>query len=264
MAGGILTIIMGAVPADSLHNWKWPIIGLAILTVLASLVQMILASHEDRELIKKIEILIAKQSAHDSVPQQEVKSLAPLPQTPQALETAPVIDGEAYRLVMSPRSVAWPLGRDLYKMKGRADEAVVDTDILVEMYLVNRASDRTRYVREFRLSAEVSGKRVEFKRQNDLFADDFNNIKFEYGLKSAEFEETQPIKQLAERFPLALAPEQPVEGWVRFMAKEINADKITEGTIVLTAIDSVGNEYPIQRVAADRERVGEIRLRRRR
>jgi len=26
LSGGILTIIMGAIPADNLHNWKWPII----------------------------------------------------------------------------------------------------------------------------------------------------------------------------------------------------------------------------------------------
>jgi hypothetical protein len=173
------------------------------------------------------------------------------------------VDGEVYRLVMSPRSVAWELVRDIFRMKGRPDDAVVDTDILVEMYLVNRDSTKTRYVRDLRLSAEVSGKQVEFKRQNDLWADDFNDLEFEYGLKEAQGEDVEPIKQLSNTFPLPLAPEQPVEGWVRFMAKEINADKIAQGTVTLTVIDSLGNEYVISKAATDRERRGEIGLRRR-
>jgi hypothetical protein len=222
---------------------------------------MILASNEDRELTKKIEVLIAK---HSALPQQEIKMLTQQSE-PLAPDVAkPVIDGEVYRLVMSPRSVAWELVRDLYRMKGRQDEAVVDTDILVEMYLVNRDSTKTRYVRDLRLSAEVNGKRVDFKRQDNLWADDFNNREFEYGLRAAQGEDVQPIDQLSDTFPLPLAPEQPVEGWVRFMAKEINADKIIQGTITLTVVDSVGNEYVISRAAIERERRGEIGLRRRR
>jgi hypothetical protein len=82
LSGGILTIIMGAIPADNLHNWKWPIIVLAAITVLASLLQMFLASHEDRELAKKIELLIAKHSP--ALPQQEVRPL-----TQQAAQPVP-------------------------------------------------------------------------------------------------------------------------------------------------------------------------------
>lgn len=262
LSGGILTIIMGAVPAENLHNWKWLIIVLAAITVLVSLIQMFLASHEDRELSKKIEVLIAKHSP--ILPQQEVRPLEQKPESQPVPDSKPAIDGEIYRLATSPRSVAWQLVRDLYKMKGREDEAVVDTDILVEMYLVNRDATKTRYVREIRLSAEVNGKRVEFKRQPNLWADGFNDIEFEYGLKETQGEDVDPINQLSNTFPLPLAPEQPVEGWVRFMAKEINADKIVQGTVTVTVVDSLGNEYPITKAATDRERRGEVGLRRRR
>jgi hypothetical protein len=148
-------------------------------------------------------------------------------------------------------------------MKGREDEAVVDTDVLVEMYLVNSDTDKTRYVRDIKLSAEVNGKRVEFKRQDDLWADDFNNTEFEYGIKGDGFIDVERINQLSTRFPLALSPGQPVEGWLRFMAKEINADKIAQGTITITVIDSLGNEYPITKADPNRNRRGEIGLRRR-
>jgi hypothetical protein len=220
---------------------------------------MFLASHEDRELTKKIEVLIA---THTTLPQQEVKSLTQQPEEPAPPETKPIIDGEVYRLVMSPRSIAWPLVRDVYRIQGKPDAAVIDTDILVEMYVVNRDPEKTRYVRDVRLSAEVNGLRKEFKRQDDLKADNFNDKEYEYGLKEQSFSEVEPIASLSRTFPLALAPEQPIEGWLRFMAREINADKIVQGTIVIAVVDSLGNEYFINRVAADRERRGEIGLRR--
>jgi hypothetical protein len=163
---------------------------------------------------------------------------------------------------MSPRSIAWPLVRDVYRIQGKPDAAVIDTDILVEMYVVNRDPEKTRYVRDVRLSAEVNGLRKEFKRQDDLKADNFNDKEYEYGLKEQSFSEVEPIASLSRTFPLALAPEQPIEGWLRFMAREINADKIVQGTIVIAVVDSLGNEYFINRVAADRERRGEIGLRR--
>lgn len=181
----------------------------------------------------------------------------------KAPRTAADIDGEVYRLVTAARSVAWPLVRDLYRLKGREDEAVVDTDILVEMYLVNRDANKTRYVRDIKLSADVSGKRVEFERQDDLWADDFNEVEFEYGIKVNGFGDVERIDKLSEKFPLALSPGQPVEGWIRFMATAINADKIGQGTVTISVVDSVGNEYPITKAVLDRDRRAEVGLRRR-
>jgi hypothetical protein len=261
LSGGVLTAIMGAVPADKLHDWKGPIIVLAVITVIASLVQMLLASHEDRELIKKIETLIANREGTAGPSQQEVQPLAQ--QSQSASIATPSIDGEVYRLAMSPRSVAWPIVREIFTMKGRPDDAVVDTDILVEMYLVNTDSDKTQYIKEMRLSAEVNGKRVEFKRQDDLLADPFADRDFEYGLKDEQNpSEVEPLKRLFSNMPLVLQPRQPADGWVRFMATEINPDRITEGSITLTVVDSLGNEYSISRVGTDKQRHGEISLRR--
>jgi hypothetical protein len=180
-------------------------------------------------------------------------------------KTEPAIDGEVYRLVMSPRVMEWDLVRQVFQASGRKDDPLIDTDILVEMYLVNKSTERVRYIREMRLSAEVDGKRIPFIRQRDLFAEEFNGKKFDYGIRDASEtfrENPKPLKQLGSELPLALAPEQPAEGWVRFMAKNINPDKIASGTIMLTVVDSVGKEYSIHKVPVERERRGEISLRR--
>jgi hypothetical protein len=99
----------------------------------------------------------------------------------------------------------------------------------------------------------------------NLSAEDFNDSRYEYGLRIKEntFSETpQPLKRLFDKLPMALSPKQPTEGWVRFMAKDINPDKIEQGTIKLTVTDSVGQQYSIHKVPSERERRGEIALRR--
>lgn len=193
-----------------------------------------------------------------------------IPEQSQALATVPVrlgesrpeIDGEVYRLVKSPRVMSWELFRDIHKVAGKGAEPLVDTDILVEMYLVNRHADKSRYIRDFWLSAEIGGKRVQFKRQDDLSTHD---DKYDYGLHiegAPPAKDAEPLKRLYQVLPMALAPEQPTEGWVRFMASAVNPELITDGTICLTVVDSVGKEYSIKRVSKERERRGEIGLRR--
>jgi hypothetical protein len=259
----LLTLITILVPLEQLATtpWRWVVIGLGALAIVGLALQMLKQSREDVDLSGKVDAILA---ARGMSPEMLTPTLTPTPPTASdVLPKTPDIDGEVYRLVTSPRSVAWPIVRDVFKLQGRADDAAVDTDILVEMYLVNRDSSKTRYVREIQLSAEVNGKRTEFKRQDNLWADDFNDTKFEYGLKEQQGAEVAPINQLSNKFPLRLEPEQPVEGRIRFMAKEINADKVADGTLLLTVIDSVGNEHPIIKAATDRQRRGEIGLRRR-
>lgn len=269
---GLAFIPLHVAPND-VSKWNRLVWLFAVVGVLAILIQALLQSREDHQRDEKDRDRDKRQDSLDSNMAEllaQLRSGFPKAATePIALESQPRpqhpdIDGEVYRLVMSPRSVAWPLVRDAYRLQGRPDDAVVDTDILVEMYLVNRDATKTHYVRDVRLSAEVNGKRVEFRRQPNLWADDFNNTEYEYGLREKQGDDVQLINQLSNTFPLALASGQPVEGWLRFMAKEINADKIAQGTVTVTAVDSLGNEQPINKVATDRERRGEIGLRRRR
>lgn len=273
MSGGTVTVIMAAVSTDKLHDWRWPIIGLAMLAVAASLVQMVIASHEDTEVTRILKLLAAQHEIPGdmksatkelnapikdySEPQGWHRRLWPWLRLRKGDDTS--IDGEVHRIVTSPRSIAWPLVKDIYKMQGKPDEAAVDTDILLDLYLVNRSA-KSKYIRDMRLVAKVGGKDTEFKRQIDLLADDFDGHNFEYGVRSQKNSEVNAIKMIGH-FPITLLPEQPVEGWIRFMAKEINADEIENGTLRLAAIDSTGNEFVITKASAPDDK-GEIGLRR--
>jgi hypothetical protein len=171
-------------------------------------------------------------------------------------------DGEVYRVIPSPRTAAWELVRDIYKHEGRADEPTVDTDILIELYMVNRHPKKVLYIRDFQFSAQIGGAMVQFKRQDDFRAMDFADKEWEYGLKLKDVfgVEPEPLKPLFSSVPVALSPEQPLEGWIRFTAAAINPDRLTAGTLKLVAIDSMGRNYPITKVP-EREKSGIIGLR---
>jgi hypothetical protein len=156
--------------------------------------------------------------------------------------------------------MSWELLRDVMKAAGR--EATVDCDVLVEMYLVNRSSQQ-KYVREVHLSAEVDGVRTQFAMQPDMRAKDINEKKYEYGLEISRdfYAEPDRLKPLLAETPLSLAPQQPTEGWVRFMAKDINPDKINKESWQVVAVDSLGAEYPITRISS-RPLRGTVGLRR--
>jgi hypothetical protein len=266
VSGGAIGAIVALVPVEDLSHWRWTIYALAAIAFSGSIAQMFLQSREDKELFRKIDQLLAARGLGPSSETEMLPaSMATVLDTKPTTE--PPIDGEVYRLAMSPRSAAWELVKGIYQHQGRADEAVIDTDILVEMYLVNRDTEKTRYIRELQLYAEIDEKEVLFKRKDDFLAKDFNNQEWEYGLRSNPktlAEEPATLKRLFSSLPITLTPEQPTEGWVRFMATAINPDKIRQGSIKLTVIDSVGKEYSIHKVPLERERLGEIALRRHR
>jgi hypothetical protein len=198
-----------------------------------------------------------------------MRTMAPL-KTPESEETptpeatkADVIDGATYRLVISPRTMAWEIVRDIYKMQGRPDDAKVDCDLLVEMYLVNTSDTEIVYIKDIELSAEIKGERFSLKLQNDFDADEFNGQQYEYALKEDDFGEKSPLKKLLPSpLPLALAPGQPLEGWVRFLAENINPDNITEKSWQLAVVDSLGNKHAITKAVESKTKDSEIGLRR--
>jgi hypothetical protein len=174
-----------------------------------------------------------------------------------------IIDGEIYRIAACPRTVSWDLVRDVFRLQGHEDEAKVDTDVLIEMYLVNRSEKKSKYIRDLNLSVEVGGHRIALKLQGDLEGADFADNRYEYGLKQGGLgSPCEAIKKLFPSLPFELAPTQPIEGWVRFLAKEINPDNIDSKTWKISVLDSVGREYFLTRAATSREPKGEVSLRR--
>jgi hypothetical protein len=124
VSGSALAVLMGLVPADHLKDWQWLIIVLAVLAAIGSVVQMFLQSGEDRDLGRKIDALLAVTGREPTQPMIAGHMADENKPNATASLTEPDIDGEVYRLAMSPRSMAWEIVASLYKAKGREDEAV--------------------------------------------------------------------------------------------------------------------------------------------
>jgi len=186
--------------------------------------------------------------------------MAPAPALTQL--DPPVIEGEVYRIALSPRTMSWEMVKGIYQVQGRPQDAKIDCDVLIDLYLVNTSKTESKYVRDLKLSAEVKGATVNFARQDDLRAVDFNNKKYEYGLRLEKWDTKEPIKQMFSALPFCLSPAQPVAGWVRFMAKDINPDDIKDKSFKLRVVDSLGEEHPISKVGTGKKSKGEIGLRR--
>jgi hypothetical protein len=260
LSGSALALVMALVPADHLKNWQLLIVVLAAIAAIGSVIQMFLQSNEDIQISSKIDSLLLergiKQEVNEESVTASVKSMTEVEEKPKSSE----IDGELYRLVSSPRTMAWEILRDIYKQKGK--EATVDCDILLEMFLVNRTA-RDKYIREIKLSAEIDGKRTDFAMQRDLRAKEMSNIKWEFALETSHdfYAPETAMKLLLPEVPVRMTPEQSVEGWVRFMAKDINPDKIDTNSWQCIVVDSLGNEYPITKTGSGGQ-AGAVTLRR--
>jgi hypothetical protein len=245
--------------------WRWVVLGVAALAIVALTAQMLKQSAEDRDLGRKIDEAISARGIRPDTP----VALTPTPAVPEKPainadnlpESKNGIDGELHRLSLAPRTMSWELLRDVYHAAGRPGEATVDCDVLVEMYLVNRSS-QNKFVRDVRLSVEVNHVQTNFAMQRDMRAKDIGQKKYEYGLEVSRdfYAKAAPLKLLLPHIPFALEPEQPTEGWVRFLAKDIDPDKIDRNSWRVIVVDSVGTEYPITKISG-RPPEGEVGLR---
>jgi len=260
-------------------RWQVLVVALGVIAIGALLIQSAIQSKEDHEAkarekarderLETIDVRLTQlastkhvETIVESVQTVDAPQLTASPETPRKPQEGDGIDGIVYRIAISPRTFAWEIIGDIYRMKGIPDDAKIDCDVLVEMYLVNTSKTETAYVRDFELSAEIKGERFTLKLQDNLKANDFNGQEFEYGLKETRFDDAEPLKRLFTALPLALQPKQPIEGWARFLAENINPDSITEKTWKLSAVDSLGDQHPINKAAIDRENKGEVGVRR--
>jgi hypothetical protein len=278
-----LAVIPLAVSADHLvwARWQCAIIALAVIAICAVFWQASLQSRDDhkaqdREKVRDetlADIMLALKKLTGSNNKAEVLAgsmeVAELERPPRAVNGAStdpetdVIDGTVYRLALNPRTPAWDLLKGVYRMRG--EEPHVPCDVLVNMYLVNTSKTATAYIRDLELSADIKGTRVTLKCQTDFRAEDFNDQQWEYGIKKLEkgkFDDTEPLRQLFSAMPITLGPKQPITGWARFLAEDINPDDITAKSWQLCVIDSLGNKHQINKAEPDGGDDGEIGLRR--
>lgn len=170
---------------------------------------------------------------------------------------APAIDGELYRVVSGGKAASAGMVREIYVLQKREEEFKIDADVLLEFYAVNTSGEK-RFVKDFIGTVEIEGKKIQFERQADFDAWEFNDVDYEYclDLKSEEDHpwddsQKQPLKPAFKSFPFELDPREPIEGWVHFIAKDVDFMKLSKNpTYKFTFVDSLGEEIPITRASA--------------
>lgn len=182
------------------------------------------------------------------------------------IKRAPAIDGEIYRVATAPKTPFFSAVESLFEVMGHPEQATIDHDILMELYLVNKSKE-TRYIREVLASVEIDGKKVSLQRKNDFHAFECNGDDYEYALNmgGSKFDrgEKQALPNLAAALnKTPMKPGEPLEGWLRFELKGVLREKIEDNrTYEVVIVDSGGKDYTITK-ASTLKREGEVDVRR--
>jgi hypothetical protein len=178
------------------------------------------------------------------------------------------IDAEVYRIAIGPKAEAMvaKLTRDLYVIGEKVENFGLDVDILAEIYIVNQANHK-QFVREIEASVEIDGKRLALVRQSNFLAYEFGGQQYEYclnkSLKDNQFDrsELETLQPIFTSSLIALEARQPAEGWVHFLIKNVDPEKLNGNrTYKFSITDSVGREHPILK-ANMAKREGEVSVR---
>jgi hypothetical protein len=155
--------------------------------------------------------------------------------------------------------------RDVFKLVRKDEEFAIDVDILVEMYLVN-TTERKQYVRGFNFTWEVDGKALPLILQKDFYAYELDGTHYEYCLNISpnqlDHSKLETLPPLYPRLPLELEARRPLEGWVHFVIKDADPEKVYKNhSYKFSVVDSLDNEHPILKAIMD-DRAGTISVRR--
>lgn len=129
----------------------------------------------------------------------------------------------------------------------RAEEATTDCDLLVELYVVNKSAEKI-HIRDFAAWMEIAGAWQKLRLDENFDLDDLWSGSVEYGLEPKETgttDEPLPLAGLFEKRNAALEPGQPIEGWLKFTAKDINPN--AKYPLRVALIDSLGTEHHIDK-----------------
>lgn len=220
------------------------------------------------------ELIVALDNAADAISVKYLHGFGFRLVAPPVIEVPalPTLDGEIFRIFRAEKTVNSHLVRQLWEGLNPGKEYPADTDILVEMYVVNTSSG-PQYVRDFQGSVEIDGQRVPLVREQDFFAFDVGDGPFEYCLDASPTPNEVPIitdgpsaslPALFHVLPTSLAPSQPAEGWTRFVLKGRDPEKLHENrTYKFVLKDSLGKEFEISRVANPQRTTPPVKARKR-
>jgi hypothetical protein len=179
----------------------------------------------------------------------------------------PAIDAEVYRAVVAGKGVTADMTREIYKLIGELDKFAIDVDVLVEMYAVN-ATNTKQFIRDIEGTVEVDGKTLPLIRQNDFDACKFGDTPYEFCLNKSQSDNRFDRSGLESLLPffqssnsIALEAREPHEGWIHFIVKEVDPQKLNDNrSYKFTIVDSLRREHPILK-ANRTKRLGEVTVR---
>ena len=268
----VLACIPLFVPAEHLAWLRWQIVTAiaAFLALVTLIIQAAIQSREDNQRerrdterdkqLTRLQETLEKILPRPPVSANDVSSDAPpkMDGTQEELTAARDFDAELQRIFIYPRiGVPYQLFKEIWRTS-HPENPKVDCDIIAAFYIVNRSS-ATQYVREIAASVEVDGKRVEMERQTD-FRLNMDGIDVEYGLELNGDEDPATLPLLLPHVPYELPPLKPLDGWIRFIVKAIDPEKVDSNTWRFAIVDSLGHEHPVTKTSP-KPKIGEIGLR---
>lgn len=249
---GLVIIALAVIPVYGPYHWT--ILCIAAVGILILIGQAHLQSKDDREIVR----LLKEFTPH------ALSAELPGKLASSEADQKVIFDGEIYRIFSYPRT---GLDFEMFKKARRAGGAigdpVVDCDVLACFYIVNRSAE-TSYMRSIFGSVEVDGIRKTMERQDDFrlqhaFA---GSVEYGWDLNPGDAsKDPAPLKPLASAWPYEMQSQKPVDGWVRFLLRDINPDKINSNTWQFAVVDSLDRHHPITKTN-DSKKDGEIALRR--
>lgn len=172
------------------------------------------------------------------------------------------IEGEVYRVAFNPKSPMYEFTKSVFTVAG-GEQPPIDTDVLVELYIVN-TSKKSVFIRDFTFSMEVDGQMNALERRDDLLAEEFQGVPYEYALNRSGHDlnvDLEGLTNLSSAIHSEMKPGEPLEGWIRFLAKNIIPDKLNANSIRVGIVDSLGTVHPIRK-KSEKSRGGVITVRR--
>lgn len=271
---GLAVIPLFADPAHlGWRRWQVAVVCLASVGVCAVFRQAHIQSREDHDRAERERESDSRQDEMQSTLQdllQAVKTASPpkpvdvMPQLmPTEANGTAALEGEIHRIFMYARlGIEFSMFKEIWKAKGQAGEPVIDCDIIVSWYIVNKSSS-TKYIRSILANVEVDGKDTPMEIQEDFRAGVFNDS-VEYGWDKNQHDGAwpTPLEPLfPSKLPCPISTGQPLIGWVRFLLRDVNPDGIDADTWRFSILDSVGNQYPVTKIIKN-EKKGGLGLRR--
>jgi hypothetical protein len=254
-----LAAIAVLVAAERLQNWRLLIVVLSIMAFAGLVTQMILQSQEDTkrdERDKKLEEFLDKNRPAKIAPALE-------PPSPPSSSAGFYIELRSTFIYPKVGDLPFQLLEGKYKASGRnPDEVTTDCDVLVDLYVVNK-SDKSLYIKDFSAWLEIESQWCKLKLDDNFHVDDLWAGSVEYGLEQpqkGEFgQEPSELLSLLSRKNAEIRPQEPVEGWLKFTAADINPRR--KYSIRVAIIDSIGREHHIDKSELKDRNIGLRRVR---